>query len=85
MKKQETARPAGDHPAGRPVGLLALIRDGGPLFKDVFTIDPSYAEDAWDTLSIDTSVIEYAEIPMQMHQGLLDTLSESKIFEWSND
>ena len=55
MKKQETSRPAGAHPAGKPVGLLALIRHGGPLFKDVFTIDPTLVEDAWDTLSIDTS------------------------------
>lgn len=85
MKKQETSRPAGAHPAGKRVGLLALIRDCGPLFKDVFTIDPTLVEDAWDTLSIDTSVIEYGELPKQMHQGLLDALRESKISGLSND
>ena len=85
MKKREQSRPEGAGPAGRPFGLLALIRDGGPLFKDVFTIDPSFAEDAWDTLSIDTSVIEYAELPKLMHQGLLDALKESRISERSKD
>ena len=85
MKKQKKSRPAGDDPASRPFGLLALIRDGGPLFKDVFTIDPSHAEDAWDMLGIDTSVIECAELPMQMHHGLLDALKESRISERSKD
>ena len=85
MKKQEASRPAGVHAAGKPVGLLALIRDGGPLFKDVFTTDPTLVEDAWDTLGIDTSVIEYGELPKQMHQGLLDALRESKISWLSND
>ena len=52
-----------------------------PMFGDVVTIDPSRIEEAWNTLSSNTRVIEYQELPIRINRSLIQTQKSSQNLE----
>ena len=61
---------------GFPVSDSAWFNDS--MFADAVTLDPSRVKEAWDTLSSDTRVIEYQELPERMHHSLIQALKSSR-------
>ena len=51
-----------------------VFSDYRPIFRNVVTINPSRTLEAWDRLSINTRAIEYRELPMKLHRGLMNAL-----------
>jgi len=48
-----------------------------PMFRNQVTIDPSDVEDAWERLSVNTSFVEFQELPVRLHRSLVSALRRS--------
>jgi hypothetical protein len=45
-----------------------------PMFTSVLTLDPLLTADAWVKLSIDTPAIEFQELPVRLHNSLVEAV-----------
>ena len=50
--------------------------DNEPMFANIITLDPNLAVDVWHRLSINTTGIEFREIPVRLHRSLILALSK---------
>ena len=48
----------------------------GNIYRHSYTIDPAEADRAWDVLSSNEWVIEFANLPRLLHSALLKTIRE---------
>jgi len=48
-----------------------------PMFEQQVTLDPCDTEDAWEQLSVNTSFIEFQELPVRLHRSLVKALNRS--------
>lgn len=48
-----------------------------PMFRHQVTIDQCDVEDAWVHLSVNTSFIEFQELPVRLHRSLVKAIRRS--------
>ncbi|SFD16906.1 hypothetical protein SAMN05444415_10833 [Salipiger profundus] len=48
-----------------------------PIFKNVVTLDPAETVQVWDKLSVNTTAIEFRELPLRLHKSFVRALKQS--------
>ncbi|MFV1830547.1 hypothetical protein VWY66_09510 [Phaeobacter sp. JH18-10] len=50
-------------------------------FKNIVTLDPHLAQDAWDILCTNTRAVEYHELPSKLHRNFVRALNHKRTLE----